>query len=125
MAGINTVTLSGRLAKDPESRNAGEHIVVSFPIAVDGYAKDAPADFFDCECWNKTAEFVGEYLKKGSFVVLTGRLKLDRWEQDGKTNYRVKVVATQVEAPKISSAPKDEKVDLGGGESINLSEIPF
>jgi len=45
----------------------------------------------------KTAENVGQYLKKGASVLVEGRLTQDRWEKDGKKFSRIKVVAESVQ----------------------------
>lgn len=119
---MNTICISGRMTKDPDSKNVGEHTVVSFGIAVDGYGKNPQTSFFDVECWDKTAEFVGEYLTKGSPVFITGRLQQDRWEKDGKKYSKDKIVASQVDSPKSKDVVKDDNLD---GGQIDLSQIPF
>src|SRR5690606_25070779 len=49
--------------------------------------------FVDVTLWNRTAEVAGEYLKKGSSVLIEGRLKLDTWESEGQKRSKLRVVA--------------------------------
>ena len=96
---INIVALVGRLVRDPESREVGEHRVCEFSIAVDRQFKKDETDFLRIVCWNKTADFVQTYLTKGRQVAVSGRLEQSRWEdKDGNKRDTVKVVAENVQA---------------------------
>ena len=55
------------------------------------------ANFFDITLWGRTAEVAGEYLSKGSSVLIEGRLKLDRWEQDGQKRSKVKIIGERMQ----------------------------
>lgn len=117
---MNIVCLSGRLVKDPEPKEIKDHLLVSFSVAVDGIGKNAKTSFFDCECWDKTAEFVGNYLTKGNPIILQGRLQQDTWEKDGQKFSKVKIVALQVESvkPAKSEGKSEPKAETNEG-------IPF
>lgn len=65
--------------------------------------------FVDVTFFGRTAEICGEYLSKGSQVLVEGRLKLDTWEKDGKKNYKLRVIGEQL---KMVGGKKD-----GGGSS--------
>lgn len=85
----NLVTISGRLTKDPEIKyfESGK-CKTDFTIAVDNYVdKQKLTSFVNCEIWDKQAEFVSEYFKKGVNVYVTGELKHS--EYNGKTYYKV------------------------------------
>lgn len=118
MATLNEVRLIGNLTKDPEQKQAGTHTIASFSIAVnrrskgaDGQAKE-DVSFFDCEAWNKTAELVMQYLKKGRTVLVGGRLQQDRWQSaEGQNRSKVKIVADNVQF----LSPKAE--GEGGGDA--------
>lgn len=104
MATLNEVRLIGNLTKDPESKAAGTHTIASFSIAVNRRSKAADGtqkedvSFFDCEAWNKTAELVMQYLKKGRTVLVGGRLQQDRWQTaEGQNRSKVKIVADNVQ----------------------------
>ena len=89
---MNKVILLGRLTKDVELRytQTSNMAVASFSIAVNQkYVKEGEerrADFFNIVAWNKLAENASKYLKKGSQVVIVGRLQNRSWqdEQDNK-----------------------------------------
>ena len=53
--------------------------------------------FVDVTLWGRTAEVASEYLSKGSPVFIDGRLKLDRWEQDGQKRSKLKVVCDRMQ----------------------------
>lgn len=98
MASFNSVTLVGRLARDPESKTtqSGKE-VATFSIAVDKYGKDAGASFFSIQAWDKVALYVKTYLSKGSQVLVSGTLEQQVWEKDGQRQQRVIVNAQTVQ----------------------------
>ena len=52
--------------------------------------------YFDIEVWGVVAENCAKYLSKGNGIIVEGRLKQDRWEKEGKTQSRVRIVAMNV-----------------------------
>ena len=100
---INRVVLVGRFARDPNDlrRSSNGNAVVSFTIAVDNrFAKqeDRSADFINCVVWNKTAEFVAQYCRKGSLVGVDGRLQARSYDdKDGKRIFVTEVVCDSVQ----------------------------
>lgn len=105
MPSLNRVQLIGYLGKDPETRftTTGKK-VCSFSMAVnnrwrnnEGEFKEA-TEWFTVDAWEKLGEFVQSHLSKGSLVFLEGRLQTDRYEHEGETRYKTKVVASQVQA---------------------------
>lgn len=102
---LNSVCLAGRLTRAPELKAIGaDRQVCAFSIAInemyksrDGEKKET-ATFVECEAWGRTAELIGQYLIKGSGVYLSGKLKLEEWEdKEGKKRSRLKVVADSVQ----------------------------
>lgn len=101
MAGsFNKVLLMGNLTRDPEVKyTTGNNAVANIGLAVnrrfrtqDGQNREETT-FVDCEAWGKTAETMGQYLKKGRPVFIEGRLKLDQWQdQQGNNRSKLKVV---------------------------------
>jgi single-strand DNA-binding protein len=83
--------LVGHATRDPEIKylNGGK-AVGEFGIAVSEKRKGANGEwieevmFIDLVAWERTAEIAGEYVRKGSAVMIEGRLKLDQWETDGQ-----------------------------------------
>ena len=84
----NSVTLVGNITDDPELRfTPSGRPVANFTVAVNRRWKDPQGEwqdkldgFFRCNCWADMAENVAESLKKGTRVVLTGRLQQRTWE---------------------------------------------
>jgi single-strand DNA-binding protein len=100
MASFNKVILMGNLTRDPEVRyTQGGTAVSEIGLAVNDKRKDAKGEwieettFVDVTLWGRTAEIAGEYLGKGSSVLIEGRLKLDSWEKDGQKRSKLRVVA--------------------------------
>ena len=70
----------GRLTRDTEVRDAGEHKVGDFGIAINGFKDEVL--FLNCQTWNKQAESLAAYTKKGDKIMVAGELKEDKWEDD-------------------------------------------
>lgn len=99
---INRVVLVGRITKDPEMRKTANGVsVVSFILACNRrYAKDGEqsADFINCVAWNKTADFMSQYVKKGALLGVEGRIQTRNYDdKDGKRVYITEVVAESVQ----------------------------
>ena len=91
MAGETTVTVVGNLVSDPELRFTPQGValvkftVASTPRTFDresGQWKDGDPLFLTCTAWREMAENIAESLTKGTRVVVSGRLRLSRWETD-------------------------------------------
>lgn len=100
---INSVSLVGRLTKDPELRYTPKGIAVTrFTLAVNrpftGQNNEKQADFINVLVWRKAAENAANYLHKGSLTGVVGRIQTGSYEgQDGKRVYTTEVVAEQVQ----------------------------
>jgi single-strand DNA-binding protein len=111
---INSVVLAGNVVADPESRNTNSgKAVATFRLAVNNPINDKDVVYIDVDTWEKQAEFVGNYVKKGSSVSVVGRLKQDSWEKDGKKMTKTLVVAERVGF--LGSKKKSE--DAGSDEA--------
>jgi single-strand DNA-binding protein len=132
MPALNRVQLIGRLGKDPEGKftPTGKQ-VTHFSLAVtnrwkskDGETKEY-TEWIHIEAWGRLGEVCNEYLKKGSLVYLDGRLKTDRYENQGETKYFSKVVALQMQM--LDRKPSDDLVvtveeDAGEYEAEPVTE---
>lgn len=127
MAGINQVTLIGRITKDPELRKTGDgQSVTSFNIAIDrAPAKDGTktADFPAITAWGKTAEIVAQYTRKGSQVGVSGRIQTRSYDdRDGRKVYVTEVVANQIQL--LDSKPESGGQDyMRTGNSWSKDDI--
>ena len=98
---INKVILMGRLCADPELRNTQSGIAVCrFRIAVNRqYSKnsDQKADFINIVSWRQQAEFVNRYFRKGSMIIVEGKLQnADYTDSNGVKHYAMDVQADNV-----------------------------
>lgn len=77
---LNVVCVVGRCGASPETKYFESGSVVSkVNIAVDRNRKDASPDWVSIEGWSKSAEVMGNYVKKGSLIGVEGSLKFDYW----------------------------------------------
>lgn len=89
--GMAVTTVVGNLAKDPVIKEVGESRVANFSIPVN-VSKDETI-WYEVAVWGKAADFVEQYFKKGTGIVVTGRLKYRTWEKNGKTNVQMTLTA--------------------------------
>ncbi len=121
---LNTITIMGRLTRDPELRSTAQGTsVASFTLAVDrdyGKGEDKQTDFIDCVAWRSTAEFVSRYFSKGRMAVVKGRLQIRPWEdKNGNKRKSAEVVADSVYFgdSKKEEAPAPD--NYGAAPSVN------
>lgn len=144
MASFNRVVLVGNTTRDMELRYLPSGMAVGdLGLAVNDRRKDQSGNwvdettFVDVTLWARTAEIAAEYAKKGTQVLIEGRLKLDSWETDGQKRSKLKVVGERLvllgskgvggggsSAPRSSGvgygeAPSAPSYDTGG------DDIPF
>lgn len=77
MAGSFSGSVTGYVAKDPEPKANGKAAGFSIPVSK---GKDKPTTWVRVTAWGKTAEFVSQYVKKGSLVSCAGELELREFE---------------------------------------------
>ena len=95
---MNKAFLVGRLTRDPEMRDTqGGTRVARFALAIDRRGKDAGADYPSCVAFGKTAELVGQYLRKGNRAGVVGRIQTGSYERDGHKVYTTDVICDEVE----------------------------
>lgn len=127
---MNFVTISGRLGKDPEIRyTQNQKAFTFFSLAV---RRGEQTDWFDVQAWDKLAENMSKSLKKGSSVVIFGRLETSQ-DKEGKT--RVKIVANDAvwfkeeksEKPKPAPKPvqKQTAMDFVPDDDGISEDLPF
>ncbi|MBI5800284.1 MAG: single-stranded DNA-binding protein [Verrucomicrobia bacterium] len=101
MASFNKVILAGNLTRDPELRYTPKGTAIAkFGIAInrkwtgeDGQKREE-VTFVDVDAFEKKAELIGQYFRKGSPILVEGRLKLDQWDdkQTGQKRSRLGVI---------------------------------
>lgn len=109
---MNSITLVGRVAADPDIRvaNNGEQTTIAhFALAV--YRNKDTTDFINCVAFRETAEMVEKYFTKGLRVAVNGSLNIDVLEnKNGTRSYYTKVIVRNVEICQ-SKAESSEKKD--------------
>ena len=124
MADIATITMTGRLTRNPETTETKTSAVAKFSLAVNGFKKE-DVSFFDCEAWGKVGAIVQEYCEKGKQIAVAGTIRIDRWE-DKEGNKRSKPVVNVRDVTLLGS--KDEaKATEPKQETVEASQddIPF
>jgi single-strand binding protein len=103
---MNQVLLIGRLTKDPELKySQSGKAFCRFSLAVAKEFNRNETDFFDCVAWNKTAEIIAEYMRKGRKIAVYGRLETGSYEKEGRSIKTYNIIVD-----------KFEFVDSGGKE---------
>jgi single-strand DNA-binding protein len=104
MASFNRVILVGNVTRDVELKYTQSGLAVTdLGLAVNDRRKNQAGDwveettFLDVTLWGRQAEVAGEYLSKGSPVLIEGRLKLDTWEQEGQKRSKLRVVGERMQ----------------------------
>ncbi len=150
---LNKAILIGNLTRDPELRSLPSGIkVCTFSLATNRVWKDKngarqeSADYHNVVVFGRQAETVAQYMKKGSSILVEGRMQTRSWDDktSGEKKYRTEIVADRTQfGPKggstggnggTSSAPSEAPASQGGGDSdsieypeeeINSEDIPF
>ena len=147
--GFSKAIIVGNLTRDPELRSTPSGAqVCSFTVAVNRNYKDGSGNnqeqvsFLDCSAWGRSGEVIAQYAKKGSGILVSGRIEQRSWEdKEGQKRSRVEIVVEDFNfvggnagegggnysGGKSSSAADSQDVapDDISDEPIDLSEIPF
>jgi len=137
MPNLNQVFLIGNLTRDVElHQTSSGHAVANLGMAInrkykttDGKEKEEVC-FVDVVVWNKQAEACSDYLKKGSPVLVEGRLQYETWEKDGAKKNRLRVIAERIQflyrAKKESETENPaEETNNGNSETTTDESTPF
>ena len=138
-ASFNRVILVGNITRDPQVKyTTGGTAMAEIGLAVNRRYKDANGQqkdettFVDVQLWGRTAEIAGEFLRKGSSVLIEGRLQLDTWDdrESGAKRSKLRVVGEQMTMLGNKSGERTERQephqnqpDAAPGESPE--EVPF
>jgi single-strand DNA-binding protein len=137
---FQTIIIVGRLGKDPEMRyTPNGQAVTSFSVATDrtwtdsAGAKQKETAWFRVSVWGKMAESTNTYLKKGSQVIVEGRLNVDPKSggprifnrQDGTAGSSFEVTAQTVRFLSSKAETAGETTQAAGEAEGSEDEIPF
>lgn len=120
---INRVVLVGRLTKDVEVRKTTSNLsVAQFTVACDKRTSrnqenngQPTADFINCVAWRQTADFLGQYARKGAMVGVDGRIQTRSYDNaQGQRVYVTEVVADDVRLLESRSQSEARAQNSGG-----------
>ena len=103
--GVNKVFLLGNVGKDPEMRStAGGMTIANFTLATADRRKDAQGTWQDSTEWHnivafqRTAEIVRDYVKKGTQLFIEGKIHTNSWEdkESGAKKYRTEILVNEL-----------------------------
>lgn len=119
MKDLNKAIVIGRLTADPElmGTSLGKN-VANFRIAINRY--DDGADFINVIAWDKLGETCCKWLKKGSRIAVTGRIRSRVHEKDGKKISMVDIVAEDIQflSPKEKTEEKPQDISAADFEDF-------
>ena len=118
----------GHTTKDPEIRKRDDLTVASFSVAVNQrYGDKENTNFFCCTAFRKQAEFIDKYIKKGTKVLVTGRLENDNYTgRDGTKYYSVKIIVEEIEFAESKGKKEDKPAEDWMNIPDNIDEdLPF
>ena len=130
---MNKVILMGRLTRDPEVRYStgadGSNAIARYTLAVDrrrrSDANEQTADFIGCVAFGKAGEFAEKYLKKGTKIIVTGRIQTGSYtNKDGQKVYTTDVVAEDQEFAESKNTAGGNGGFSGTGNTSSGSEKP-
>lgn len=125
MYDINEVVLVGRLTQDPElSYTKGNNTpICKFSIANNQTNEDKYVSFFDVVTWNKIAENCNKFLKKGSRVIIEGRIEQNRYQDNnGQNRSKIYIVANKVQF--IENKNQDNNQQNNTQSNTNIQDDP-
>lgn len=129
---MNSVHLIGRFTKDPEISTSGETTVARFTLAVDRrYSKgDERTDFINCMAFNKKAEFLQKYFKKGMKIATEGEWRTGSYtNKDGQKVYTNECLITECEFVEKkgegAAEPTKEEDDFMTLSNEDRDQMPF
>ena len=107
---MNKCVITGRITKDPELRTtkSGTNLC-EFTLATnrpETREGEKVADFINCIAWNKQAETLCKYQKKGNMIAVFGELRTDSYEVNGEKKYKSYVIVNNIEF--LESKPKEQ-----------------
>ena len=100
---MNKTILMGRLVRDPEERSTADGLTITrYTLAVDRRGKknegEQTADFIPCVAFGKSGEFAAKYFKKGTKVLVSGRIQTGSYtNKDGNKVYTTEVIVEEQE----------------------------
>ena len=137
MASFNRVILVGNVTRQIDIRyTPNETAVTDVGLAINDRRKNQAGQwmeettFVDVTLWGRTAEVAGQYLDKGSPVLIEGRLRLESWETEGQKRTRLKIVGERMQMLGTNKNAKQSSADESEAEAVSATgptdeDVPF
>ncbi len=136
---LNKVMLIGNVGQDPEVKqlDGGDHVATLSIATTERWKnkkgeKQEETQWHRCVAWRKTAEIIGEYVKKGDRIYVEGKLVHRSYDKDGETKYiteivirDMKMMGTKKDAKSEGSSSSDTPSPPPQAEKENESDAPF
>lgn len=125
---MNRVCLIGRLTEKPELKISGNgKSYCKFTLAVDRYnGEEKTADFINCVTWNKLAENLSTFMKKGSRIAVIGNIKTSKYEDKNRNKrYLTEVYCDSIEYLETKKNIKTESEETTNEVNEKSNEDPF
>jgi single-strand DNA-binding protein len=131
MDGLNEVKLIGNVGKDVELRHLENDKKVARVVLATNKTykkqngeKESKTEWHNVEFWGDTAQFCGNYVKKGMLLYICGELRTDSYEKDGVKQYRTKIAGSEIKilsngssVSSTSSVPTAESTEAARQQS--------
>ncbi|WGQ15611.1 single-stranded DNA-binding protein [Sphingobacterium faecium] len=127
---MNSITLLGRIGRDPETRTFENGSVTSFSLATSEVFKDKNGDrqekteWHNISFWGKQGELIAKYFKKGDPILMNGRLTYREYKEEG-----VRRIISEIVGKSFEFLPKSSGVAQNASEVVdnsnNEDDLPF
>ena len=132
---MNKALLCGRLTADPTVSYSNDKAIARFTLAVDRAFKkegEQTADFISCVAFGKSAEFLEKYVKKGTKLIIEGRIQTGNYtNKDGVKIFTTDVIVEHTEFAESKGSANAQPSESKDFESVaaaidsDFEEIPF
>jgi single-strand DNA-binding protein len=134
MRSVNKVTLMGYVGRDPEIKSTASGVIIanlslatSYRIAAkNGAAAKDVTEWHRLLAFNRTAEIIRDYVKKGAPLYIEGQLQTRMWEKNGEKHYVTEIVIRELSM--LGTNPNGKTADPGyAGTAAEVidEDIPF
>ena len=116
---MNKVILTGRLVSDDFKKFQSSKGIISLTFKIALIEKTKRTNFIDIVCFDKIANNITKYIKKGDLLEIEGKLNNSKYTtKDGKTIYKTEIVAKNITFSVKSKRNEDNKQDENNEENI-------
>jgi single-strand DNA-binding protein len=125
---MNLIAIVGNLVQDAELKTVGNGFDICNMGVANNYIQrkndnyEQNVNFFDCRILGKQATALSQYLKKGTKVAITGKLRQERWVKDEKKNSKVYVLVDEIQF--VGGRPKQEEGQGNYDSQIQQTSSP-